>query len=241
MKPCSFEAGQEGFYRIKHPASPFRLTGDFEGAVGMRSEDECLTNISNRHFVQWPKCKSSLAEAPCASVVGRRWQLFMRAQMCLGYSAVQPCLSPQVVLPRSGERKGATTPSRLASTARALLYPSLPNTARAAPWDLTNPLLFHVPRALAVLLIPPAPFFLTLLMLRCVGPEESRGISCSPLFLGPTGQICPNGAYIHASPLTWPQWVSMPFLLAFNLGEPPCSGEVAGFYSSLCIVSGYVN
>ena len=52
MKPCSFEAGQEGFYRIKHPASPFRLTGDFEGAVGMRSEDECLTNISNRHFVQ---------------------------------------------------------------------------------------------------------------------------------------------------------------------------------------------
>jgi len=87
MKPCSFEAGQEGFYRIKHSASPSRLAGDFEGAVGMRSKDECLTHISIRH-VQRLKCKLSPAETPCASVVGRLWQLLMRAQMCLGYLAV---------------------------------------------------------------------------------------------------------------------------------------------------------
>lgn len=87
----------------------------------------------------------------------------------LGYLTAQPCLSSSVVFPRCGERKGTTTLSRLACTARALLYPPLPNTARAALWDLTNPLLFQGLRVLAVLLIPPAPFFLWLLMLERIG------------------------------------------------------------------------
>lgn len=94
--------------------------------------------------------------------------LLERAQKCWG-----TCCSALLVtlswFPRYGERKGTTTPSRLASTARALLYPPLPNTARAAPWDLTNPLLFQGLRVLAVLLIPPAPFFLWLLMLERIG------------------------------------------------------------------------
>lgn len=181
MTPCSFEAGQEGFYRIKHPAFPFRLAGAFEGAVGMRIEDECLTNTNNRHFVQRPKCKLSTAETPCASVVDRCWQLLARAWICLGYPAVQPCLSPSVVLPRSGEGKGTNTPSRLASTAGALLYPPLLNTTRAAPWDLTNPLLFQGLRVLAVLLIPPAPFFFWLLMLGCIGLSIPRNFLQSSL------------------------------------------------------------
>lgn len=48
MKRCSFEAGQEGFYWMKYPATPFKFARDFEGAVGMRSEDKCLTSIRNR-------------------------------------------------------------------------------------------------------------------------------------------------------------------------------------------------
>lgn len=87
----------------------------------------------------------------------------------LGYLTAQPCLSSSVVFPRCGERKGTVTLSRLACTARALLYPPLPNTARAALWDLTNPLLFQGLRVLAALLIPPAPFFLWLHMLERIG------------------------------------------------------------------------
>lgn len=44
----SFEAGQEGIYWIKCPASPFKFARDFEGGVGMRSEDKCLSNMRNR-------------------------------------------------------------------------------------------------------------------------------------------------------------------------------------------------
>lgn len=141
----SFEAGHEGFYWMKYPATLFKFARDFELS-----------------------CKLSPAETPGASAVGRPvapWEGTKK----LRYPTAQPCLSSSVVFPRCGERKGTITLSRLACTARALLYPPLPNTARAALWDLTNPLLFQGLRVLAALLIPPAPFFLWLLMLECIG------------------------------------------------------------------------
>lgn len=160
MKRCSFEAGQEGFYWMKYPAAPFKFARDFEGAVGMRREDKCLTNMRNRDCAGTEVQVGSCWKPRCLSCGQASGSLRERKNVGVpGYSALLVTLS---WFPRWGERKGTTTPSRLA---RALLYPPLPNTARAAPWDLTNPLLFQGPRVLAVLLILPAPFFLWLLML----------------------------------------------------------------------------
>ena len=234
MRPCSFEAGQKDFHRIKHPASPFRLAGESEAAVGMRSEDKCPT-ISNKHFVQQPKCKSNPAETPCPSVVGRHWQVLVKAWMCLVHPAIQPCLSPGVVLSRSGERKGTTTPSRLASTAGSLLYPPLPNTARAAPWDLTNPLLFWGPRVLAVLLIPPAPFFLWLFTLGYVGLCILSNFLQSCL-LGPMGRFALLVCIFMPAPLPDPSefqrlfcspliWKSLPALEKEQAFIPACASS----------------
>lgn len=44
----AFEAGQEGFYWMKYPATSFKFARGFDGAVGMRSGDKCLTNMRNR-------------------------------------------------------------------------------------------------------------------------------------------------------------------------------------------------
>lgn len=57
---CSFEAGQEGFYWMKYTATPFKFARDFEGAVGMRSEDKCLTNMKNRGCAGWVLLKPLL-------------------------------------------------------------------------------------------------------------------------------------------------------------------------------------
>lgn len=56
--------------------------------------------------------------------------------------------------PHIWDQGGSSHPSRLAVTAGALLYPPLLSRAGATPCDLTNPLLFQGPKALARLLIP---------------------------------------------------------------------------------------
>lgn len=126
----------------------------------------------------------------------------------LGYLTAQPCLSPWVVFPRCGERKGTTTLSRLASASRALLYPPLPNTARAALWDLTNPLLFQ---GLRVLAFDPSCPILPLAAYAWVHWTLHRERVLAVILLGHSGQICSNGTHVCVNPLTWPQWVSIPF------------------------------
>lgn len=67
MNQVHLRQGRKDFYWIKCPATPFKFARDFEEAVGMRSEDKCLTNMSEGRL----KCKFSAAEIPNASAVGK--------------------------------------------------------------------------------------------------------------------------------------------------------------------------
>lgn len=84
---------EDHLYRIKHPMSPFRPAGNFEGAVRMKSKDRCPANINNRylcsnHGASWVLLKPSL--------VGRCWQLLVRAWMCLEYLLVTVSCAPHI-------------------------------------------------------------------------------------------------------------------------------------------------
>lgn len=195
------------FFKIKHPAFTFRLARDLEGAVGVRSEAEYLTSINNSLFLQCLKGKWGLSWLPCAHCPVLLW--WARACSTLqehkdvsGTHLSSPAFQLGLCSLDLERRRGLPPPPDLPAPLGALLYPPLPNRAGAAPWDLTNPLLFQVPRVLAALLIPPALFSLWLLMLCCLGLCVPRDFYPFLLFLGAIRQICPNGAYIHASPLT---------------------------------------
>lgn len=201
MKHVHLRQGRKDFIGWSTQQPYFKSARNFEGAVGMKSEDKCLTSMRNRGRArsEVQGVKLSPAEIPGALAVGRSvppWE----STKVLGVPDCWACLSPWVVFPRCGERNGTMTLSRLAST-----YP--------------NPLLFQGLRVLAVLLIPPAPFFLWLLMFERIGLCITRDFLQSAVFLGHSGQICSNGSHICAIPLTWPQWVSIPFCCLLYSGR----------------------
>lgn len=136
-----------------------------ERAVRLTSGAKCQINFNKGHFVLGLKRELSPAEncVPwCMADPGSCLAMF-RVPGCWVLLTDLSCTS------QVWDQKGCSHPSRLAITTGALLYPPLPNRARAAPQDLTNPLLFQGPRVLAVLLIPCASFFLWLLTLGWIG------------------------------------------------------------------------
>lgn len=201
MEPYSFEARQECFYRIKHLASPFRLTSNFEGAVGVRSKDECPTNINNRHCavtqVQVESCWNPL------SLSGA--QVLSAPYESMNVFGVPGCPSPACHLELCSPdlRRGRGLPSPPDLPAPLGLCFILLCQTQPGPRTGIKRILYYFrawrywQRSWSL-----RPHSSSDCLHSSAFDSVSWGISCSPLFLGPTGQTCSNSAYIRATPLT---------------------------------------
>lgn len=240
MKPCSFEARQEGFYRIKHRVTPFRLTRDFEGAVGMRSGDECPTNISNRHCavtqVQVESCWNPL----CLS----GGQVLAAPYESMKVFGVPGCPALLVTLscaPQIWGEEGDYHPLQTCQHRQSFALSSFVKYSRGRSLGFNKSSTISGPKGIGSAVSPSCPILPLIAYARVHWTLHPKGFLAVVSFWDTLDRLALMVRIFVPGPRTWPEWVSVPLLLTFNLGEPPCSEEGAGFYSGSCVVSGFVN